>query len=127
MWRAELPGSRAQHPMDKVSHSEEKKHNKNPRKFPGDHGDVVISLVHELLATGDGSGVVPLRAADLVIPTKVLSTFSDGMNNCAIKKENREHRQHLASVEQHHRFVHGREMILLNHVGNAWETGCRRD
>lgn len=101
MWRGELPGSGAQHSLDKVSHSEEKKHNKHPRKFPGDHGDVVVSLVHELLATGDGTGVVSLRAADLVIPAKVLSTFSDGIHNRANQKANGEHRQCLAFAEKH--------------------------
>lgn len=96
-----LPGSGTQHSLDEVSRSEEKQHNKHPRKFPGDHGDVVVSVVHELLATGDGVGAVPLRAADLVVPTNVLSTFSDGMNDGAKKKANGEHRQRLAFVEEH--------------------------
>lgn len=103
MWRGELSGSGAQHSLDKVSHSEQKQHNKHPGKFPGDHGDVVVSLVHELLATGDGGGVVSLRAADLVIPTNILSAFSDGINNRAGQKANSEHRHRTACVEKHRR------------------------
>lgn len=106
----ELPGSGAQHPLDKVSHSEEEQHDKHPGEFPGDHGDVVVSAVHELLATGDGGGVVSLSAADLVIPTNVLSAFSDGINNCASQKADGEHRQRSACVEKHGRCARGGEM-----------------
>jgi len=109
--RGELPGSGTQHSLDKVSRSEEKQHNKHPRKFPGDHRDVVVGVVHELLATGDGLGVVTLRAADLVIPTNVQSTFSDGMHSRAKEKENGEHRQGSAFVEKHRGRIQRGEMI----------------
>lgn len=99
--RGELPGPGTQHPLHKVSRGEEKQHKQHPRKFPGDHGDVVVSGVHELLATGDGMGVVPLRAADLVIMTKVLSASSDGANNLPNKKAKCQNGQCLVFVENH--------------------------
>lgn len=101
MWRGELPGSGAQHPLHKVSQSEEQQHDEHPGKFPGDHGNVVVSVVHELLATGDGCGVVSLRAADLLIPANVLSASPDGINKRANKKTNNKHRQSWGSVEKH--------------------------
>lgn len=70
----------AQHSMNKVSHSEEQKHDEDPRKFPRDHCNVVERFVHRLLATGDHSTVVSWCAADLLIPTYVQSTSPNGKN-----------------------------------------------
>lgn len=123
--RGELPGSWTQHPLNKVPHSEEKKHNENPRQFAGNHSNVVINLVHEFLATSDGSGVISLNAADLVIRTKVVSTFSDG--NGANKKASTEHCQYLTSVEKHPWCGQRKEMIQGTSTIKAWKTGCRRD
>lgn len=111
MWLGELPGFGAQRSLDEVSHREEKQHNEHPGKFPGDHGDVVVSLVHELLATGDGGAVVSLRAADLVIPTDVLSTSPDGINCRVNKKRSSERRQRSALVEKHRSCVQRGEVV----------------
>lgn len=103
MRRCELPGPGAQHPLHKVSHREQEQHDEHPGKFPGHHGDVVVGLVHELLATGDRGGVVALRAADLLVPADVLSTSADGGNQSADEKARREEGQRLALVEKHRR------------------------
>lgn len=90
MRRGLLPGSGTHYSLDKIAHCEEQQQNKHPRKLTGDHGDVVISLIHDLLATGEDVGVVPLHAADLLIPTEGLSTFSDAVNKSKNKKPNGE-------------------------------------
>lgn len=73
----EPPRFGAQHPLERIPQGKEEQQNEDAGKFPGDHGDVVVSLVHQLLATGDGAAVVLLRAADLLIPADDLSTFAD--------------------------------------------------
>lgn len=81
MCRAELPGPGAQDSVDEIPDSEEKEHKKNPREFAGDHGDVVVSLVHQLFTTAGDDGGVGLRAADLVVPTEVLAASPEGVNH----------------------------------------------
>lgn len=111
MWPAERPGFGAQRTLDKVSQREEEQQNKYPGNFPGDYGDVVISLVYEPLAAGDRGAVFPLRAADLLVPTDVMSTFLDGIHSCADDKGNSKHRKRLAPGEKHFHCVQRRETI----------------
>lgn len=66
--------------MNKVSHGEEQEHDQHPGELAGDHGDVVVRLVHGLLATGHDGTVVPLWAADLLVPANDRSTSADGQN-----------------------------------------------
>lgn len=99
--RGELPGPGAQHPLHEVPHGEEQQHDEHPGQFPGDHGDVVVRVVHELLATGDRRGVVPLRAAHLVVPAQVHAAFSDRVHDRADQKAHGEHRQSPGSVGKH--------------------------
>ena len=99
MWWSPLPGFGAQHSLDKVSHGEEKQHNQHPGKFPRDHGNVVVSLVHKRLATGDGC--VSLWAAFLFVPAIIWSTFMDGTNACRTDKTQSENIQSPPYVEKH--------------------------
>ena len=96
-------GSGTYHSLDKISQSKEEQQEKNPRKFPGDHGDTVIGSVHELFATGDDSGVVvPTGAADAVIPTEIPSTFSYRMNRRANKRTYGENQRRAFEVRSHY-------------------------
>lgn len=83
----ELPGPWTQHPLNKVSKGEQQQHYENPREFPRDHGDAVVSVVHELLATGDIGGVVSSIAALFVISTDVPPASLNRINYFARKNE----------------------------------------
>lgn len=87
------PGAGAQRPLHRVAQGEEEQHDEHPGQLPGDHGYGVVGLVHELLATGDGGGVVCLRAAYLVPAADVLATYQDGRSDCAHKEAQSDRRE----------------------------------
>lgn len=62
----QLPGSRADSPMDEVAQDKEKEQNKDPSEIPRNHGDVVVGGVNRVPATAAGYTGVTVRATYLI-------------------------------------------------------------